>query len=373
MPPRVTWSQALAFRMQRHLLDPIGGLPITGVVHRLCGVQAQVASSAELAIRIRQRTSRRGEVDRALASGRLIRTWAMRGTLHLLVPDEAGAFLSLLAAARSWERPSWQRTFGVTPPQMELLREAVGDALRGPALTREELEAAVTRRRGLAHVGEALRSGWGAVLKPLAWQGDLCFGPTRDGRVTFTRPESASPRWRPLPHPDEAGPSAIAAYLAAHGPATLDAFGAWLARGRFSKRQLRTWAEALGDRLVEVGVDGVAAYVLGDDLDDLASATPTRSARLLPGFDQYVLGPGTGDPHVVPPGRRGGVSRQSGWISPVVVVGGVVCGTWELEEDRVLVSWFDEAGRLPRRAIHDEVERLETILGGELHPTVTNI
>src|SRR5919204_6839244 len=119
MALKVTWQQALAFRMRRQLLDPIGTLPVARVVGRLCGVQAQVASSAELAVRVRRRASRPGEVGRALSEGRLIKTWAMRGTLHLLTPENAGAFLSLMASGRSWERPSWQRYFGVTPELME--------------------------------------------------------------------------------------------------------------------------------------------------------------------------------------------------------------------------------------------------------------
>ena len=114
---KVTWQQALALRMQRHLLDPIGTVPVARVVRRLCGVQAQVASSAELAVRVRRQASRPGEVARALSQGRLIKTWAMRGTLHLLTPEEAGFFLALMASGRSWERPSWQRYFGVTPKQ----------------------------------------------------------------------------------------------------------------------------------------------------------------------------------------------------------------------------------------------------------------
>src|SRR4029453_12833348 len=112
MAVRVTWEQALAWRMHRHLLDPVGGLPVAGVVRRLCGVQTQVASSAELAVRLRRKASRAGEVGRALSQGRLVKTWAMRGALHLLTPEEAGAFLSLIASRRSWERASWQRYFG---------------------------------------------------------------------------------------------------------------------------------------------------------------------------------------------------------------------------------------------------------------------
>src|SRR5919108_4738682 len=109
MAVRVTWKQALAWRMARHELYPVGGLRVEQVVRRLCGVQAQVASSAELAVRVRQERSRPGQVGRALAAGRLMKTWAMRGTLHLLAPEDAGAYLSLLAAGRSWEKPAWER------------------------------------------------------------------------------------------------------------------------------------------------------------------------------------------------------------------------------------------------------------------------
>jgi hypothetical protein len=75
MAVRVGWHQALAWRMQRQLLDPVGSLPVAEVVRRLCGIQAQVASSAELAIRVRREASRPGEVARALSEGRIIKTW----------------------------------------------------------------------------------------------------------------------------------------------------------------------------------------------------------------------------------------------------------------------------------------------------------
>jgi len=156
---RLSWEEALAWRMRRQLLDPVGELAMADVVRRLCGIQAQVASSAELAVRVRQRSSRAGEIKRALSEGRLIKTWAMRGTLHLLTPEDGSAFLSLLAAGRSWERPSWVRWFGVGPGEMEAFRAVVRDALDGAVLTREELVAIVTARRGLDRVGDALRSG----------------------------------------------------------------------------------------------------------------------------------------------------------------------------------------------------------------------
>jgi hypothetical protein len=367
---RIGWEQALAWRMRRHLLDPIGEQPVSDVVRRLCGIQAQVASAAELAVRVRRQHSRSGDIARALSDGRLIKTWAMRGTLHLLHPEEGGAFLSLIASTRSWERPSWHKYFGVTPRQIEDLRQTVREALDGTTLTREELVAAATARPGLGHVGEALRSGWGTLLKPLAWQGDLCFGPSQGNRVTFMLPEAASPTWAGVPPPEEAAPIAILAYLRAYGPAPIGAFARWLSGGWFSVRNLRNWVGALGDRIVEVDVDGQAAYVAADDVDELAATRPTRALRLLPGFDQFVLGPGTGDGHVTPSARRTAVSRQAGWISPVVVAGGSVSGTWELDRGTVRINWFREAGKPPARRLKSEVSRLASLLDRELDHSV---
>jgi winged helix DNA-binding protein len=352
--------------MRRHFLDPVGDRSVAEVVRRLCGVQSQVASYAELCVRVRRKTSKAGDVARALSEGRVIKTWAMRGTLHLLAPEDAGTFLSLIAAGRSWERPSWQRYFGVTPKQLDALREVVRETLDGKALTRGELIAAVTARRGYGHLGDALREGWGTLLKPYAWQGDLCFGPSQGNRVTFTTPRSASSRWAGVPDPDEAAPAAIAAYLRAYGPADADSFAFWIGQGRIGKRRLRAWFEALGPRLAEVEVGGERAYLLAEDLDELRSTKPTRAVRLLPGFDQFVMGPGTGDGHVVPARRRAAVSKQSGWIAPVVLAGGVVRGTWAVSGERAQVAWFREAGAVQRTALQAEVKRLSTILGREL-------
>jgi hypothetical protein len=366
----LTWPQVLAWRMRRQLLDPIGQASVPEVVRRLCGVQAQVASSAELAIRVRRASSRPGEVARALSEGRLIKTWAMRGTLHLLTPKDAGAVLSVVASGRSWELPSWERYFGMTTKHWDALRLAVGEALGGKTLTREELIAAIVAQRSLSHLGKELRSGWGTLFKPLAWQGDLCFGPSRGNLVTFMRPGVASSRWAGVLEPDDAAAIVIVAYLRAYGPATIANFRRWLGHGRAGARLVGTWFSALDDRLAEIDVDGERTYVLAEDLDDIASAKPTAAVRLLPGFDQYVLGPGTEDAHVLAPKRRTAVSRQSGWIAPIVVAGGVVKGTWNVDGEDLRVDWFKEAGRPPRTQLATEVERLSSILGRDLRARI---
>ena len=363
---RVTWPQALGWRMERQLLDPVGSLSTVDTVRRLGGVQAQVASAAALTLRLRRHASVPGEVSRAIAEGRLIKTWAMRGALHVLTPEEGGAFLSMLAAGRSWELPSWQRYFGMESRHWDRLRTVVREALAGPALTREELIAAIVAEPQLNHLAEELRSGWGTLFKPLAYQGDLCQGPGRGKWVTFTRPDVISTRWAGVPEPDDAAPIVIRAYLTAYGPATTENLRNWLARGRVNVRRLRVWVAELGDQLTKVEVDGEPAWMRTEDIDDLAVARPSTAVRLLPGFDAYVLGPGTDDPHVIAPARRPAVSRPAGWISPVVIAGGVVAGTWDVDRDTARITWFREAGRVPKKALGSEVARLSPLVGRDL-------
>jgi hypothetical protein len=65
------------------------------------------------------------------------------------------------------------------------------------------------------------------------------------------------------------------------------------------------------------------------------------------------------------------VSKQSGWISPVVVARGAVRGTWELDGGRVRVAWFGEAGPIPRRALAAEIARLSAILNRGLNADIS--
>jgi hypothetical protein len=169
-----------------------------------------------------------------------------------------------------------------------------------------------------------------------------------------------------VPEPDDAAPRAILSYLGAYGPATAKRFAAWISRGRIGTRSLRAWFRDLGGQLAEVDVDGEQAYVRAEDVDELASTKPTDVVRLVAGFDQWVLGPGTDDTRIVTAARRRAVSKQSGWIAPAVIAGGVVAGTWELDGDVVRVAWFNENGRVARKSLEAEASRLSVIVGRDL-------
>jgi Winged helix DNA-binding domain len=352
--------------MRQQLLDPVGTESVAGVVRRLGAIPAFPGDAAELAVRARRERSRPGEVARALAEGRIIKTFAFRGATHLMTPEEGGIYLALRAAGRMWERPGWQSHFGLTPSDWPLFRETFREALAGGPMTVDELGAVVTAQPKFRHLGFAFTDRSWTLLKPLAWQGIMSFGPPRDGRATLQGLDG-NPRWAGVPDLEEAGIRAVESYFQAYGPATPDRVHYWLGNGLGAGgKGLDSWISGLGNRLATVDIEGETTYVLREHLEELSSATATTTIRLLPGHDQWVLGPGTADAHVVPPVRRTPVSRGAN----LVIAGGVVSGTWSLSGDRVVVAWFSEAALPAHEALAEEVSRLAAILDRPLESTV---
>ena len=151
----------------------------------------------------------------------------------------------------------------------------------------------------------------------------MCFGPPRDGRATFQRLDT-NPRWSGLPDLDRAGRQAIETYLRAYGPATPGtsttgsvkaSAPAAAGSGPGSRTSATAWPRSTST--------ANPPSCSRDDLDELTT-TRRDAVRLLPGHDQWVLGPGTPTRHVVPPARRTLVSRGAN----LVVAGGAVSGTW---------------------------------------------
>jgi hypothetical protein len=84
--PRIDWARVMAFRTQRHHLHRRAPKKkMLEVVAAICGMQAQVMSSVELAMWARIEGVALADVRDALwKHRRLLKTWAMRGTLHVL-------------------------------------------------------------------------------------------------------------------------------------------------------------------------------------------------------------------------------------------------------------------------------------------------
>ena len=329
--PAVTWAQVAALRMRRqHLLEPAPHARFLEVVRDHVGIQAQVMSSAELALRARIAGVRRPDVGTSLWEDRsLVKTWAMRGTLHLVAAAALPELVRGLGTRLNWLTDVWLRYFEVSRDEMLALQAAIGEVLGAEPMTRTELAEALARRLGDPAFAERVTSSWGTFLKPAASMGRLAFGPDRGRNVTFVHPGA----WLgiEMPEPDEAGiDPLIVRHLHAFPGATKGELARWwgVPSGKLTKPIRR-----LDDRLALVDLEGNKAYVLAEDLATLGRtrAEPPSTIRLLGGFDPYTLSLQKEAEALLPIARRPLVSRTAGWISAVVLSGGAVAGTWTHE------------------------------------------
>ena len=241
----LSWDAVLAWRLERqHLAARAPRDAALDVVSAIAGLHAQVFSSAELTLWARVDELRAGLAGAsAVGRARLVKTWAMRGTLHLLRVRRARALRrrARRGCGRATTSPAWLRAHGLDARAGR--RDARARSRRrstATPLTREALAAAVAERVGDEALAEKLGGGFGDLLKPAAFTGDLCFAPS-DGRlVRFTRPASLAAGLHAA-RPGRGGVArrCVRTYLHAYGPAPREQFQRWF--GMTSPAEAGRW------------------------------------------------------------------------------------------------------------------------------------
>ncbi|WP_433269568.1 DNA glycosylase AlkZ-like family protein [Actinosynnema sp. CS-041913] len=277
-----------AQRMRAQRLSSRAG----GVVELLDSVfalQAQDVPALRLAARARGVASLDGPV---------VRTWAMRGTLHLLRRDDLwviGLLGPVFVSAGRRRRAQLGLTDELCARALPALREVLTEPLERAALVARLAEVGIVvdpKSQAPAH-----------LLAFAAHSGVLCRGLDDTYRLLGDVPE----------------PGAVERlwlrYRRAYGPATVDDFVAW---SGLPKRMARDLPEVSDE-----------------------PAEPDGTVRMLGHFDTYLLGYRDRslvlDPEFAPLIQTGG-----GFLTPHVVVDGRVVATWRRAGDGFEVRPFGD-------------------------------
>ena len=370
---KLTWRQVMAWRVQRHHLDErVSKRKALDVVGEIGGLHAQLMSSAVLSLWARVDKLKRNDVEKWLwTDQRLVKTWAMRGTLHLLKSDEYPLWQAGLGTYEHYLKPVWFKAFGVSQDELKKLIAAITKALDGRTLTRDELAVRVAKITKSEALADKLRGSWGAMLKPASFQGQLCFGPNKGRNVSFARPD----QWLGFKasdaiDPNEALEEITRRFLAAYGPATREDLARWWAVSPAAGGRL---ISGLGDEVAPVALDGGKYWALTETLDGMRAASPTKTMRLLPGFDPYVIGSTSHAAKLMTGDFKARVHRPQGWVSPVLLVDGRIDGVWRHERKgkRVVVD-IEPFASVPKWVVREaerEAESLASFMGAPLELT----
>jgi hypothetical protein len=316
----------LRLRAQR-LIFPASELDITAeyVCRAICGIQAQDLPAAILAVRVRSSHLTADKVEQERSHGRLIRTWCMRGTLHLVASQDAAWLIPFLGPIllpthrRRAEQLGWDPVH--LAKGLDLLQESL--VTRGP-LTREEIKQLLVIN-SLPSDGQAPIH----LIYHAALSGILCMGADRGKQPTYAAFED----WVGEPHRltnQETITELALRYFTGYGPVTVRDFTAW--SGLNTKAARQAW-DLIGDLITPVELGGKPMWMLKSQLAWLDELGEKPGAiKLLPRFDTSLLGYSNRDIAIAPAYSKY-VHPGGGIINRVVLSGiGMILGIWKLEK-----------------------------------------
>jgi hypothetical protein len=311
--------RSLRMRAQR-LTAPIS-TSVAEVVRHMIGLQAQDTRMTRLLVRPRTSGVNAASVDRACEDASVVRTWAMRGTLHMVAAEDLRWLVDLLGPtfiARSRPR---RRQLGLSDDLCEAATDVMADLLAGRQLARAALVEEVRARGIPVQDGQA----HAYLVAYAAMRGVVCRGPDRTGGPTYTLVNEWVAARRTI-GPDESLAELARRYLTAHGPAGIEDFATW---SGLQVRQARRAIELVAEEFEETTTVAGMAWLRPD-----RHRQPGDPAALLLGhFDPYLLGYRTRQ-FALDPAFAKRVQAGGGFIQPTVVVDGQVVGIWRQRRAR---------------------------------------
>ncbi len=152
----LTWESELAWGMVRHqLLRRRPRKKLLELVASVCGFRTQILAAAGLADGARVENVAAADLESDLWQRRtLLKTWAVRATLHLLPAAAHGLWQGALNIYNFYLKGAWVRGFKITQKEPQLLLEVVPKMLGDAGKTRRELADALARVTRLPVIGQ---------------------------------------------------------------------------------------------------------------------------------------------------------------------------------------------------------------------------
>jgi hypothetical protein len=281
------------------------------VVRGMLAMQAQDYLGTLWSVGLRTRAATETDVEAAHASGAIVRSWPLRGTLHLVAAEDLGWMLSLTGERSVRSYAARDRELGLD----------ADDFARVAAITQERL--AGHGRADRAELLEAFRDGGvapdgqrgGHLLGHLAFTGLIVLC----GRTEYALLDDHVREPRRL-EPDAAAEELALRYFMGHGPATVRDLAWW---SGLPLTFVRDATARVRDRLDAIEVDGVE-YLMRTGLEPDGDGV-----HALPGFDEYLLGYTDRAAALAPERADTIVPGGNGMFLPTIVARGEVLGTWK--------------------------------------------
>jgi hypothetical protein len=339
MSERSTREGIAHARLNSQLLaEPAGS--IADVARRLCAIQGQDYAHSLWAFGARLNGASMEAVEAAIADGTIVRTWPMRGTLHLALSIDVRWILELLAPEMVARHARRLREIGITDEMVERSQTLIRDALSGGRrITRPRLYA-LFDDAGFATREQGYHLLWRAAMDRV-----ICIGPREGKQGTFVLFDDWVP---PAPAISrEEGLARLAGrYFVGHGPATISDFQWWSGLRVGDARKATAFAEGLESREIY----GQTYWFAAGALD----GGGTDRTIVLPAFDEYLVAYKDRSAVLAPELNRR-INAGGGLLEATLVRNGRVVGTWKRKvagkKTSVVVTPFEKVSATWKRRV----------------------
>ena len=299
------------------------------VVAHLVAIQAQDFAAAKWAVGLRTPSANEATVVEALAQGSIVRTWPMRGTLHLVAAQDVRWILRLLTPRAVARNQTNLRRLGLDEAVFRKSRSIITKALTGgQQLRRDQLYELLEKQKIVTTQQRGMN-----ILWFLAQEGLICFGPHEGKQPCFVLLDEWVPDDKRKYVEGETALGVLAArYFKSHGPATLKDFAWW---SGLSVTEAKIGYRLAAEECETVAVDGVS-YLTPREWPVMDKKT--LGAHLVPGFDEYLLGYADRSAVLAGGSLQRIVPGNNGVFLPMMVYQGVIMGTWKRTITKVGVS-----------------------------------
>lgn len=325
MAVSVAPAEIIGMRLRALLLTSNPVSSPAAVVGHLFAAQGQDFAAVRWALACRAGTpdspAAPETVAQAFNSGEVVRSWPMRGTVHIMQAADLGWMQELTnpGVLKTW--PKRREYLELDLRVYEQAREISRDALAGNRSIGRSQLVELWQESGIE-----MGKGWSYHLVwALCQHGETVFGPMNDAgelELVLTDEWVKDPKQY---EPDAAFAEFCLRYFTGHGPATVQDLMWW---SQLPARSLKAGIKAAGDQLVELESGGKTYYALPEQLADRAT---DRSQLVLTPFDEHLLGYKDRS-LMVDPANAKQVMTVNGIAQPTVVVGGRVVATWKLRD-----------------------------------------
>lgn len=257
------------------------------------------------------------QVRQSLEDERIVRTWPMRGTLHLVHASDVRWMLTMLSPRMETAERTRMAQLELTEDDISRCREAVIRKLADRApVTRADLYS-VFEQEGVPASGQR---GYHIAVR-LARDQVICGGPAIGTKPSFVLLDSWLGSIESHTPSDPLGTLART-YIWSHGPVTAADFSRWAG---LPLGQARV-GFAANERDCRVDEFEGSRYWSSADAEFAAAAEP--AVHLLPGFDEFVLGYKDRGLFLAPAWQDRIAPGGNGVFRSTIVWNSRVVGTW---------------------------------------------